>query len=262
MLTNDERDDFTQNGYIIVRKAIAEDRIARLNDVVMHGWRHAVAPVEFETDVALPDIDQRDSLAGRDSVVRRLRNAFVRDPLFYELLTEAPIHDRLRQLLKTEHVVMPLGHHNCVMTKAPDGGSETQWHQDFRYWNFATTNLVSLWMALGKEEPNNGCLRVIPGSHHERFKASQFDSRSFFRKDAPENQVLIESAVDVRLDPGDVLFFHCLTLHSAGPNVSADPKFSAVFTFRDQLNAPTPGSRSAHCGEFVLPSGEPLESLG
>jgi phytanoyl-CoA hydroxylase len=261
MLNHNENTEFQDQGFLTVRNLIDPARIARLKAVVQYDWQEAVSPVEFETEVTLPDADPTKLQEGRHEVVRRLRYAFMRTPLFHEILTEAPIHNRLRNFLSTKNVVMPLGHHNCVMTKAPNGGSETQWHQDFRYWDFKTSNLVSVWVALGNEEPDNGCLRVIPGSHHDRFEASQFDSRSFFRKDAPQNQDLIESAIEVQLEPGDVLFFHCLTLHSAGPNLSSAPKFSAVFTFRDHLNPPTPGTRSAHSGEMVLPSGKAVEAF-
>ncbi|MFT4642158.1 MAG: phytanoyl-CoA hydroxylase [Verrucomicrobiales bacterium] len=258
MLSEKERTVFEEDGYVVLRHLVGEEDITRLREVAMRDWREGTLPVEYESEVSLPDEDLKRTDTRRATIIRRLSNAFVRDPTFYKLITGAAIAGSLRKLLKTDEVVMPLGHHNCIMTKAPNGGTETKWHQDFRYWHFQNPNLVSLWLALGEEFPSNGCLRVIPGSHRVAFSASSFDSHKFFRTDYEGNQSLLESAVDVELKPGDVLLFHCFTLHSAGPNTAAAPKFSAVFTFRDSRNLPKPGSRSAICGEFVLP--RPIEA--
>ena len=44
---------------------------------------------------------------------------------------------------------------------------------------------------------------------------------------------------------GDVVFFHCNTLHSAGQNRSDQVKFSLVYTYHGVSNRPLPGTRSA-----------------
>ena len=131
---------------------------------------------------------------------------------------------------------MPLAHHNCVMTKQPHHSSDTRWHRDIRYWNFTSPKLVSVWLALGKEYPENGGLFVIPGSHRLKLQPSQLDESLFFREDVAENQPLLDSAVPVELAAGDVLFFHACTLHTASRNNTDQSKFSAVFTFRPADN--------------------------
>ncbi len=149
---------------------------------------------------------------------------------------------------------MPLAHHNCIMTKQPKFSSDTGWHQDIRYWAYQRPDLISVWISLVPERVENGCLRVIPGSHRTSFARSRFDDSLFFRGDLPENQAVIANAVPVELDPGDVLFFHAKTLHSASRNYSIQTKYSAVFTFRAADNLPLPGTRSAELPELMLPT--------
>jgi phytanoyl-CoA hydroxylase len=84
------------------------------------------------------------------------------------------------------------------------------------------------------------------------FDAEQFDRDTFFRRDLPRNQPILDRQQTVELDPGDVLFFHCLTLHAASRNHTDVPKLSAVFTFRAGNNPPRPGSRSAASPELLL----------
>jgi phytanoyl-CoA hydroxylase len=78
----------------------------------------------------------------------------------------------------------------------------------------------------------------------------RFDNAQFFRTDLPENAALVESKVAARLNPGDALFFHCLTLHAAGKNLTNDTKYSLVFTYRPEDDPPLPGTRSAASPEI------------
>jgi phytanoyl-CoA hydroxylase len=180
-----------------------------------------------------------------------LKNAFARDPVFFNWISLPAVRQRLQQLLGPQ-VVLPLAHHNCIMTKQPRFSSDTGWHQDIRYWSFTRPDLVNVWLALGPEQRENGCLRVIPGSHRLALDRSRFDEQVFFRSDIAENASLIEQAIDVELDAGDVLFFHAKTLHAATRNFSQQPKFSVVFTFRPLDNPPRTGSRSASMPELLL----------
>jgi len=99
---------------------------------------------------------------------------------------------------------------------------------------------------------DNGALWLVPQSHTATFTSDRFDDAKFFRSDLPENQALIQTAVSPELKPGDVVFFHCNTLHSAGKNLSDQVKFSLVYTYHGASNVPLPGSRSASKPEIAF----------
>jgi phytanoyl-CoA hydroxylase len=249
-LTDDELAAFHRDGYVIVRGLADEPLRRRLLNVTFDAVRRLVEPIEFEADVRYPGAPaSRDAAGGR--TVRRLKQALSRDFAFVEWITDPALVRRLSQLLGPDYLC-PLAHHNCVMTKHPAFSSDTGWHQDIRYWSFARPELITVWLALSPERPDNGCLRVIPGSHRTILDRSRFDDAVFFRPDLPENQGLIEQAVCVELQPGDVLFFHCRTLHAATRNYTDETKYSAVFTFRAADNPPRPGTRSAQSPELVI----------
>jgi phytanoyl-CoA hydroxylase len=136
-------------------------------------------------------------------------------------------------------------HHNCAMTKQPRYSSLTGWHQDIRYWSFQRPELVSLWLALGREFPDNGCLWFLPSSHWLDLARERLDDALFLREGLPENQTLIATRVAPRLEPGDAVYFHCRTFHAAGSNRADQPKLSLVFTYHAADNAPVAGTRSA-----------------
>lgn len=251
-LSDQEIAQFHDQGFLIVRGLLPEAVRQTMVAVTQNGLAHEIAPVEFEADVQYPGSPESlDAVGGR--TVRRLKQAYSRDPVFGEWMCSEPLAGRLQQLFGGRRVVMPLAHHNCVMTKQPRFSSDTLWHQDMRYWSYDRPDLISVWLGLGEEHPENGCLWVLPGTHRMTFRRDQFDEAQFFRTDLPENQSLIETKIPVELQPGDVLFFHSLTFHAASKNYTNQPKFSAVFTFRPADNLPRPGSRSAAAAELLLP---------
>ena len=224
-----------------------------MRQITERGVREEIAPIEYEAELHYPGAPESlQAVGGR--TIRRLKQAHSRDFLFTEWMLRPEILGRLQQLLGPK-IVCPLAHHNCIMTKQPQFSSETGWHQDIRYWSFQRPELVNAWIALGNERPENGCLQVIPGSHTLSLDRSRFDDALFFRADLAENQPLIATRQFVELAPGDVLFFHCKTLHAASRNATQETKYSVVFTFRAADNPPLPDTRSSALPELLLTPG-------
>ncbi|MEZ6044100.1 MAG: phytanoyl-CoA dioxygenase family protein [Planctomycetaceae bacterium] len=243
---------FERDGYIIVRNLAAPELVQQMRKVTRKHLDEVILPVEFEADVKYPGSPLSREAAGGQTI-RRLKQAHARDICFTEWVSSPQILGRLSQLLGPE-LVMPLAHHNCIMTKQPRFSSRTGWHQDIRYWAYERPQLVNAWLALDHEESNNGCLRLIPGSHKLNPADHAFDNAQFFMDDDQRNQQLINSHIEAELQPGDVLFFHVLALHAASENISNETKHSVVFTFRPADNKPIPNSRSASLPEMLLPS--------
>ena len=251
--SSDEVAQFWRDGYLCAKGLSTSAETALMRQVTDAGLNGKIGPIEYEADLHYPGAPESlDSAGGR--TIRRLKQALSRDFVFTDWMLRPAVLVRLQQLLGPQ-IICPLAHHNCIMTKQPQFSSETGWHQDIRYWSYAEPNLVNTWIALGQERIDNGCLQVIPGSHRMDFDRSRFDNDVFFRQDIPENKSLIETRQFVELNPGDVLFFHCKTLHAASRNHTTEAKYSAVFTFRGSENYPLAHSRSAALPELLLTPG-------
>lgn len=235
---------FERDGYYIARALISPDRVNALVKLIDRSLKPALAPVEFEADVHYPG-SPSSRMAPGGHTPRRLLHAFGRDSLFQEVAMHADVIATLQALMGVTELRLSQNHHNCVMTKHPGFSSVTSWHQDIRYWRFDRRELVSTWLALGPENAHNGGLLVIPGSHKQDFELGQFDASLFLRTDLEDNAELLDSAVALELNAGDMLFFHSRTLHAAGQNESDVIKRSLVFTYRAEDNEPIPETRSA-----------------
>ena len=254
LFTEDEVAQFRRDGFLCARGLASPEDVAGMRQVTEAGLRDEIGPIEYEADLHYPGAPVSFDVEG-GRTIRRLKQALSRDFRFTEWMIRPEVLGRLRQLLGPQ-VVCPLAHHNCIMTKQPQFSSETGWHQDIRYWSYVKADLVNTWIALGHENPANGCLQVIPGSHRLDLDRSRFDTEVFFRTDLPENKSLIDTRQFVTLSPGDVLLFHCKTLHAASRNTTNTPKYSAVFTFRGGDNSPLPGTRSSSLPELMLTPGQ------
>lgn len=249
-LSDLELEQFRCDGYLVFRDMVAPDIREQLLAVVREQLRTAEPPIEYEAEVGYPGAPASlDAPGGR--TVRRLRDAYHRHECFRAWAEDHRIVTRLKQIFD-EPVRLTLAHHNCVMTKHPQYGTATGWHRDIRYWSFARNDLVTVWLALGRETASNGALRVIPGSHRLAIGRHQLDELDFLRPDVAENQALFAQGITVELEPGDVLFFHSGLFHAASRNDSDAVKMSVAFAYRGESNLPGEGSRSAAVGDVAL----------
>lgn len=243
-------EQFERDGYLVVRDLAPEPLRARMLEVAQAHVAAALPPVEYEADVRYPGApSSHDAPGGR--TVRRLLQACARDPAYREWATSPVLAAPLAQMLGAG-IELSQAHHNCVMTKDPRYSSVTHWHRDIRYWSFERPELVSVWLALGRERYENGCLLVLPGSHAMDFAPSLLDSAQFLRSDVEANRELLARETAVELDPGDVLFFHCRLFHAAGHNQTDETKFSVVHTYHAADNRPLDGTRSAAVPDIPL----------
>jgi phytanoyl-CoA hydroxylase len=239
-----------EEGYVVAPGFAQLDTLRELNEIAAAQLAAGVGPLEFEADLQYPGAPPSRAAAGGETV-RRLLDAYGRDPLFARCAA-TPMLRTWMEAYFGEPVLMSRVHHNCVMTKHPRYGSLTNWHRDIRYWSFEREDLVSVWLALGEERIDNGALWFVPASHRMALDADRFDAAKFLRTDSAANAGIVRTAVSPHLAPGDAVFFHCNTLHSAGKNASDAVKLSLVYTYHGRSNAPLPNTRSSSKGEIDL----------
>lgn len=234
-LTQAQIDEFNTNGFLLLRN-FADAKLC--DDIRVLAQKHLdnkIEPIESEEEY----LQKKAST----NTVRRLRQVYDREPLFAQWMTNPEIRPVLKQLLREEPRLL-LAHHNSIMTKLPLVSSITSWHQDIRYWHYTNDNLLSVWLSLGDEYPENGLLEFIPKSHKMIFSKEQFDEQLSFRDDLPQNREIIDKRTHHILHKGDVVLFHAKTLHYAHQNNTDTPKISFVYSVRGISNPPIANTRS------------------
>jgi hypothetical protein len=112
------------------------------------------------------------------------------------------------------------------ISKDPFTGRATPWHEDSAYWNgrFDTYDrIVTVWLALGPSNRDNGCMRVIPGSHlgggfHDNYVATDMSVQTFHAEIA---DVAEDKAAYFELEPGQSSLHDGRIVHGAAANTGS-----------------------------------------
>ena len=91
------------------------------------------------------------------------------------------------------------------------------------YWPLTPTKAVTVWLAIDDADPENACMKFIPGSHHYghlTYKMSE-DSESNILDQTVENAEGIGQPVYDDLKAGECSLHSDLLLHSSEANASA-----------------------------------------
>jgi len=140
-----------------------------------------------------------------------------RDPFWVRLVSDDRLLD-IAEIFVGPDIALFASHY---ISKPPFSGQPVLWHQDGAYWPLVPMHVVTLWLAVDESVPENGCLRVIPGSHRG-------DLHALRRRDDTANVLGSESATDVDesravdmiLAPGDVEVHHPKIMHGSAANTS------------------------------------------
>ncbi|MDP6707059.1 MAG: phytanoyl-CoA dioxygenase family protein [Alphaproteobacteria bacterium] len=203
LLSEDELARYRQDGYIVPRWRLPEALLAKM--------RAALDDLIAENPERRPEhlvLRWGGGAAARPTDAKFL--GFVRTPEILDIVAQIEGPD-----------LICWGAH--VIAKAGGDGLEVPWHQDAPYWPIRPLATVTVWLALDDSTCQNGCLRVVPGSHRER---AMLDHRTDTRPGLAIDQVVDDpgfdgsGAVDVVLEAGQMSIHDAFLLHGSAANRS------------------------------------------
>ncbi len=121
------------------------------------------------------------------------------------------------------------------------------WHQDSAYFGLSPHEEVTAWVAFTEATEENGCLRIIPGSHRgpDMKHVETFAKDNMLAK-GQELQGIDESlAVAMPLAPGQFSLHHERTAHGSAPNRGTDRRIGFAFFYIPTHVRSTIGRRPA-----------------
>jgi ectoine hydroxylase-related dioxygenase (phytanoyl-CoA dioxygenase family) len=142
-------------------------------------------------------------------------------PFVWELATHPAILKQV-QLIIGPNVLLLSTHFFC---KYPAAGDKfVAWHQDVTYWGLEPPFAITAWLAIDNADPENGCMRVIPGSHLGEIlnhgKSSKAGNLLSVNQEIADSMVDTDKAVDIILRAGQMSLHHGKLIHGSNPNRS------------------------------------------
>lgn len=188
---------YTANGYALPRgQVFAPDRFAALQST-------------FEEHLA----DRGDSLSDE------LDTPHFRDPRLLDFLLADEVLDLVEPVIGRD-IALWSSH---FISKDPVNGKPTPWHEDSAYWKgrlSAYDRIVTVWLALTRSNRENGCVRVIPGTHLNGFSEYESTGRERFFSTQISEKIDESQAVSFELEPGECSMHDGRIIHGASANTS------------------------------------------
>ncbi|TBL70310.1 phytanoyl-CoA dioxygenase family protein [Paenibacillus thalictri] len=196
-LTQAEVDFYHENGYLLHNKQLfSPEKLSELKEIFEEQWRKVGKKLNSELDTP-----------------------HFRDERLLTFLLADEVLDLVEPLIGP-HIGLWSSHFIC---KEPLVGKATPWHEDSAYWNGRLTRfdkIVTIWLAIDHSWKENGCMRVIPGTHRNGFSEYERVDTADHIFESQIKRVDDAEAVYFELQPGECSLHDSRIIHGAAPNKS------------------------------------------
>jgi non-haem Fe2+, alpha-ketoglutarate-dependent halogenase len=169
-----------------------------------------------------------ENLLGRP--IKRMGNPALHFAWASRLAKEAPVLEAVEEILGSDLLISG----TLIFCKYPYDPGFVAWHQDTFYSKLDLTPSVSAWIALLDSTSENGCLRVVPGSHllgtllHQETRAPDNLLR---RGEEIQVDVNEAEAVELVLKAGEMSLHHHAIIHGSRSNRSNTKRLGFIVRF-------------------------------
>lgn len=215
MFSEGQVQEFKERGFIIGPRVYCDGEADRLRERMF----------EVLEGRSAKQAESSRNLLGEESkrVVHQIVNIWEADDLFRGHVYNETVCALAAQLIGDQVLRV---WHDQIQYKPPRVGGRTNWHQDHPYWPIIQpADLVSAWTALDDADDENGCMRMVPGSHRwGPYKGGTIDQDDESFAPTPDMAKLPPGVkievVSCPVPKGHVMFHHCLTWHGSPNNDS------------------------------------------
>jgi len=225
VLSPDQRATYDRDGYVIVRGFFAPEETALLR-----------AAMERDPAIRAHFYDRADA---EGAVTKMVTWNHPGDSVYGLAARSQKLVDTMEDLIGGE----VYHYHSKLTAKEPQEGGAWEWHQDYGYWyhnGCLFPHMASAMIALDPSTRENGCLQLLSGSHrlgridHGLLEGQQVGADLGRVAEAQKRL----ATVHAELAPGDVLFFHCNTLHRSDQNRSDQRRWAMICCYNAASNDP------------------------
>jgi len=186
-------------------------------------------------------------------------------PWAYDLATHPAVLRVIEGILGPELIVQG----TLILCKYPWDPAYVSWHQDGAYSGLPPASSTSAWIALSESRVENGCMRVILGSHREGVLPHlEIRAQNNLLGHGEEVQVGVDEnrASDVVLKAGEMSLHQNQIIHGSQPNRSGTKRIGFIVRFTTPQYSrsadPVIRARGQHdCGHLQLLAQPPAGAI-
>ena len=166
--------------------------------------------------------DELEAREGREKCQIGLQARHLDEEFIWQMATDSRIIDAMQALMGED--IMLLSTHFFCKYPDPSASKFVAWHQDVTYWGLAPPEAHTAWVAVDDSDPENGCMRVIPGSHKNGIathgESAKGGNLLSVNQEIPDELVDTSQAFDLELKAGQMSIHDGQLFHASNPNTS------------------------------------------
>ncbi len=225
---------FDGRGYLVLQDFLTPRELARL--------RAALATVLRSARGLRHSTRKFLVVKGRDGAyhVSRVRDPIAHHRRFYDLVFHPRILDVVENLIGPNIQLQQ----TRLVLKPRTPGAWFDWHQDFPAFPHTNFDLVVVAVYLDDATPDNGCLRVIPGSHRLGPLAHRFTFEGAPRTMLADRRLVADRSRwrELAVRAGGIQVHSANLLHSSKANRTDRPRSALQLWYRAADNVQVGGS--------------------
>lgn len=225
--------EYARDGFIQLGRLVDDDELERLrrraDDLANGLFRNPDILVQRDTGGPYDELPEADAAPVGDGLLYRKVQGLETDELFERLVAHPAILEICGHVYGP-HVPVSL-FRAMIMNKPARQGTDLPWHQDGGdVWALDRDPLVTLWIALDSARLENGCMEVIPGSHHLGLLSTRGSTVGALDV---ERHCVPERARALEIEAGHGVLVHNWLLHRSGVNPSPTPRRAFTACYMD-----------------------------
>ena len=211
-LTEEQREFYFANGYVVVERFVDSDWLERLRKVTS-GFVDRSRKETRSGNV----FDLAPGHGAESPRVRRLKSPDDQDTAYWEFARDV-VADIARDLVGLDVVF----HHSKLNFKWNDGQDEVAWHQDIQFYPHTNYSSLTIGTYLYDTGPDDGPLEVQPGSHEGPLYDLYNDKGQWAGCLRDEDVSGLDHDRTVRLEApaGSITVHNCRTVHGSPPSIN------------------------------------------
>ncbi len=234
-LSQQQKDFFWENGYLVVAEAVSRSAIKKLQSDFATWVEESRDKEEAYGDTldGRPRFDLEPGHSAAQPALRRVNAPIEISQAYFDAMANSRMTDCIADLIGPNVKF----HHSKINSKLPGAQTDVKWHQDFCFTPHSNDDMVTALLMVDPVTEENGPLEVAPATHRGRLLNLWHNDVFTGAIGAEQAAAYQEKAVLCTGEEGSVCLMHTRLLHGSAPNRSSHPRtlFIAVYSAEDAI---------------------------
>ena len=235
MLSQEQKDFFHANGYLVVENAVTPEQLDHLRQDFA-SWVEESREKDGAWGETVNGKSRFDVEVGHSSekpALRRINAPHEVSDAYFNVMADSGMTDMVADLIGPDVKL----HHTKVNSKLPGSATQVKWHQDFPFTPHTNDDLITALLMVDEVTEENGPLEIVSDTHKGEIHTLWHDGKFTGAVSDEVTQDCLKKRILCTGKAGSVCLMHTRLLHGSAPNNSdaARTLYICVYSAADAM---------------------------